>query len=212
MKLLFVLISLYFSLTVNSFATDRPSNELPMYGGEDKSHIEPNEYFSKGAARLGWQYFSSGDYDTAIKRFNQAWMFDHNNVEALWGFGLIMGQRATEEEPLKNLNESVRYLTMATSLEQNNERLINDLAYSHTLLGAFLKEENKNPDEDFLKAEELFKKAKAIQPNYPIIYSNWSVLEFYMGNYPKAKDLLEQSKKLGFEPDPSYVKDLEAEL
>ncbi len=83
-----------------------------MYGDEHKPCLEENKVFSKDAAKLGWKYFYNGDPDTAMKRFNQAWMFDRKNPEAFWGFGVIMGQRATQSDPEKNLRESIHFLGM----------------------------------------------------------------------------------------------------
>jgi len=212
MKILSTLVLLQFLLIGVCFAEDRPSNELPMYGGADKSHIEPDKKSSKGVAQLGWQYFAKGDYDTAIKRFNQAWMFDHDNIDALWGFGLIMGQRATQEEPEKNFKESIRCLNLALSLTPKNGRLIADLAYSHTLLGSYLKSENKEANKEFSKAKELFEKAIVFEPEFPMIYANWSILEFYKENYPRARELLNQAIQLGYQPSPDFMQELSKKL
>lgn len=184
-----------------------------MYGGQHDPNIPPNKEFSKSAAELGWKYYYDGDLDTAIKRFNQAWMFDKESVDAFWGFGLIMGQRAQKEDTEKNLFESIKFLEKAHELSKNNPKIIVDLAFSETLLGAFLKE-NKQFDfqKHFSKARILFQKAEKIDKNYPLIYSNWSVLEFYEGNYSKAKSKLDIAKNLGFKPDPNYEKELEEKL
>ena len=89
-RLLFITaISLLFSacsttqLQTNKFktATHYPNNEIPMYGGEDQSTIIPISSSSERAAELGWKYCYEGDYSTAMKRFNQAWMFDNDNPQ-----------------------------------------------------------------------------------------------------------------------------------
>ena len=53
-----------------------------MYGGNHNPTVEENKEASRSAAELGWRYFCKGDVDTAIKRFNQAWMFDRNYTGA----------------------------------------------------------------------------------------------------------------------------------
>ena len=192
-----------------AYAVERPLNELPMYGGQHNPDVEANKKFSQSAADLGWQYFYSGDLDTAIKRFNQAWMFDRENADAYWGFGLIMGQRSIKEDPEHNLKESIKYLEMANSRSPRNARILVDLAFSHTVLGEYFLSNKKNAKDEFNKARELFKQAESLEPEYPLVYSNWSVLEFSTGNFMEAKKLLARAKKLGFKPDPSYEKDLE---
>jgi len=188
-KKVFIIALIGIAVTLcSAHAENRPINELPMYGGQHEPDVEPNKENSASAAELGWKYYFEGDIDTAIKRFNQAWMFDRENAEAFWGFGLIMGQRASHENIEHNLRESVRYLQNAKSLSQNNPRLLVDLAFSHTLLGAFLKSQKQSEYKDeFLQARKLLKDAEKLDSSYPLLYSNLSVLEFYVGYYIKAK-------------------------
>jgi tetratricopeptide (TPR) repeat protein len=210
MKSAFIALTLIVAVALHSYAcaVERPVNELPMYGGQHNPSVGTNKANSKSAAELGWKYYYSGDLDTAMKRFNQAWMFDRENVDALWGFGLIMGQRASQEDTEKNLRESIKYLAMANARSPKNARILVDLAFSHTILGDYLLSNKKSAKDEFNKARTLFQQAEKLEPEYPLVYSNWSVLEFYTGNYSSAKKLLAKSKKLGFKPDPAYEKDL----
>ena len=214
MRLLFLIILLKLLFIGTSIGFERPFNELPMYGGFEKSHVEPNKEYSQHAANLGWQYFRDGDFDTAIKRFNQSWMFNHNNVDALWGFAMITLQRAKQnnEEPIFNLKESIRFLEILKSLEPQEVRYPVDLALSHIFLGNELKKENMDYDGEFNKAEKLLKDAKSIQQDYPMIYANLSILEFYRGNFPKAKRLIDKATELGFIVQQSFEKALNEKL
>jgi len=214
MKSIMLLLLLQLIFFGISFAENRPSNELPMYGGQDKSHIPPNKKDSQNAADLGWEYLMRGDVDTAIKRFNQSWMFDPNNVDALWGFGIVTLQRANilKEEPLFNLKESVKYLEMAKSLAPEKLRLIVDLSLSYIFLGKELKGQHLEYKVNFENAEKLLEKAIAIQEDYPMIYANLSVLEFYRGNYSKSKIFLDKATALGFDMQPSFEKLLNEKL
>ncbi len=214
MKSIMLLLLLQLIFYGTSFAESRPSNELPMYGGQDKSHIPPNKINSQNAADLGWEYLMKGDVDTAIKRFNQSWMFNPNNVDALWGFGIVTLQRANilKEEPLFNLKESVKYLEMAKSLAQENLRLNVDLSLSYIFLGKELKAQHSEFNVNFEKAAELLEEAIVIQKDYPMIYANLSVLEFYRGNYKKSKIFFDKATALGFDMQPSFVKLLNEKL
>ncbi|WP_295666933.1 tetratricopeptide repeat protein [uncultured Mucilaginibacter sp.] len=46
---------------------------------------------SEHLVRLGFNYLAKGDMETAMKRFNQAWLLDPKNENAYWGFGAIYG-------------------------------------------------------------------------------------------------------------------------
>ncbi len=201
-------------LATNAFA-ERPINEQPMFGGQHEPKVEINQSASADVTKRAWQAYAQGDFDTAIKRFNQAWMFDRNNAQAYWGFGLVMGQRSSQTDPETNLRESVRFLEMARKLDSKNARIIGDLAFSHTVLGQFLKTEAKDETEankEFSAAETLFAQAHKLEGTYPPIAANWSILKFYTGNYSTAKTLLDEARAAGYQPDPAYQSELDTKL
>ena len=184
---------------------ERLVNELPMYGETDLSNnvqeanrkliAWANREFgdlklaSKDAAQRGWEAYYQEDLDTAIKRFNQAWLFNKDNPEVYWGFGIVMGQRASQEHPEKNLQESIRFLQLAKEKDPKNGRVTGDLAFSHTILGHYYKSEEKNDTDaqkHFETAGKLFATAFKADANYPPIVANWSVFYFYTEDYKKA--------------------------
>jgi len=194
---------------------ERPMNELPMYGGQHDPKVERNVGFSRDATQRGWQAYYQGNFDTAIKRFNQGWMFDRENPEVYWGFGLIMGQRASQEDPELSLKESIRFLEMASVRTPEDGRIIGDLAFSHTILGHYYQsygEIDKKAQGHFETAGELFSKAYMKAPTYPPITANWSVFYFYTGDYKKAKARADEAIRLGYRFSPGYLKELESHL
>lgn len=207
------LMMLAFGCRQQVLRVERPENELPMYGGKRTPNIEQNKDLSTSAAKLGWQYYYKGDLDTAIKRFNQAWMFDSNNVDAFWGFGLIMGQRASQECPETSLKESIRFLQMAKERSPKNGQIIGDLAFSHTILGHYYKSEQKMESAvQFAEAGKLFVEAYKADPKYPPIVANWSVFYFYTGDYQKAKSKADEAIGMGYDFSPDYISDLKKHM
>jgi tetratricopeptide (TPR) repeat protein len=191
---------------------ERPINEIPMYGGQHLPSVERNTEFSRAATQRAWKAYYQGDLDTAIKRFNQGWMFDQDNPEVFWGFGLISGQHAFREEFEKNLEASIMYLHIAKNKAPDNGKIIGDLAYSHTLLGQYLQSEKgkeKESQEHFRIAGNLFVDAIAKEPDYPPVVANFSVFYFYTKKFTEAKLKAEAAIKLGYEFDPNYIKALE---
>ncbi len=91
------------------FEADRPINHLPMYGLlkehtaahkladlqfiQKTKEIGSLEEGSRHAAKRGGEAFRKGDLETAIKRFNQAWLLDKGNGDAYWGFAVIVWER-----------------------------------------------------------------------------------------------------------------------
>jgi len=209
----------------------QPVNELPMYGETNlsKNAEEANRQLidwatheyknlalaSKDAAQRGWKAYYQGDLETAIKRFNQAWLFDKENPEAYWGFGLVMGQRASEDNPETSLKDSIRFLQMANERAPKNGRIMGDLAFSHTILGHYYESETQSDAEaqkQFETAGELFVQAFKADSEYPPTVANWSVFYFYTGDYQKAKSKADEAMKMGYSFSPDYISDLQAKM
>jgi len=210
---------------------ERPMNELPMYGGKAKStallkkdqqfldwatrEFGSRELASEDAASRGWHSYYVNDLSTSIKRFNQAWLLNSDNAQAYWGFGLIMGRRASQGDPEACLKESIRFLNMASKIVPHNGQIIGDLALSHTTLGHFYQKfgrNDKKAQEHFGIAGELFREAYAKAPKYPPITANWSVFYFSTGDFQKAKNKADEAILLGYRFSPDYIEELEANL
>lgn len=206
-----------------------PLNAIPMYGLEKVTPEEKksnddfiawglNEYgdlevASKDAVARGWKSYYQGDLSTAMKRFNQAWLFDGNNAEAYWGMGLVMGGYAETEKMRagKLVGLSLSLLELANKKMPGNGRLLTDLGIAHMLLGKVVLAKQGQPgvEGEFAKAESLFHDAVRLEPDYPLAHFNWAVLELYRGNYEGAKAKLNVAVRLGYEPTKEFLQDLE---
>lgn len=98
-------------------------NLIPMYGhakkcqaqlDADKKFIEHvlQDYGSlkEGSIKhvwLGWQYLEKNDYETAMKRFNQAWLLDSLNADVYWGFGCLLREQRKIDEAIEMFNRSI---------------------------------------------------------------------------------------------------------
>jgi|LSQX01.3.fsa_nt_gb tetratricopeptide (TPR) repeat protein len=194
---------------------ERPVTEIPMYGGQHDPSVERNPAHSQDAVQRGWEAYYEDDLDTAMKQFNQAWILDRENSEAYWGFGLIMGRRASREDPEANLKESIRFLQMAGERDPKNGRIMGDLAFSHTILGYYYQSKRKKGNRaktHFKAAGKLFENAYHADPDYPPILANWSVFFFYTGDYQQAKSKADTAQQLGYVFSPAYIKDLEKHM
>lgn len=213
MKLSFVYILTFTFLciapTEGAFAKDYPINELPMYGGMHKPDVPKNTESSVGASKLGWKYFYNGDMATAMKRFNQAWMFDHDNPEAYWGFGLVLGARSRTEKDIKYIDESIKYLGIANKKGPKNAGILVDLAYSHTIKFAYLDSERLPSDTEYKKAKGYYDEARELAPKFPLLYVNEAALELYANNCGEARKLNAKALELGAPQNQFFEKDLQ---
>jgi len=101
-----------------------PVNELPMYGGFEKTawQKQADEAFMATVlpdfgndreaaadrfAEEAWKFVYSGDNTTAIRRFNQAWLLDPENTKALWGFAVISRARGNADAALRYYEQAI---------------------------------------------------------------------------------------------------------
>jgi tetratricopeptide (TPR) repeat protein len=142
---------LFLSCTID---TDCPKgiNLLPMYGRVkkcteqieydltflkdcDKNFKGDRKKASKYFENKGWQYLYANKQDTAMFRFNQAWMLDSLNANVYWGFANLSGMQ-------KKFKESLPLFNQALKLNPNNAKIWIDASLSYGQL--FVQTQNKN--------------------------------------------------------------------
>lgn len=108
-------------------------NKLPMYGRVQKckQQLDYDKGFlhdcekqfkdrregAKFYVNRAWEYFYKNEFDTALMRFNQAWLHDSLNADIYWGFGNVLGLRD------KKFKESLTYFDKSLKLNPNNPRV-----------------------------------------------------------------------------------------
>jgi len=195
-----------------TIAQVQATTPIPMHAAQPSAPAARNPTASKQVEQLGWKYYYQGDLDTASKRFKQARTLDAKNAGAYWGWGLIIGQSASEEDTQLRLSESIRFLAKARDLDPKNGRIVGDLAYANAEMGRFLDAEKMDASKHYVEADNLFRQAYELNPQYPPLLANWSLLKFYVGDYSTAKLLLAVATNLGFTPDPAYVLELAGKM
>jgi Tfp pilus assembly protein PilF len=205
MKKIFLLIIL--SQLSCKAQTDCPEgiNVLPMYGEVKKceQQIETDNEFilesekqfkdrkeaSEYYVSKGWEYFYKEDNDTAMKRFNQAWLLDKTNPQVYWGFGNLLGRK-------NEFDKSVKYLRKSIELDPNNSKVYECIATSYGQL--FF----KTKDIKYLNLTiENLKKAIKIEPKSGRAYGQ--LANYYA--YLMQKDSLLKYIKKTDKIDPKFI-------
>ncbi len=122
-----VLLFLSLNMLAQPFRPDIPCQEginlLPMYGNIEKCAQQlkadaefleniDREYSDRKTAcvaqiELGWKYLHQGDYDTAMKRFNQAWLLDKKDPVVYSSFGWLLSKKGQYDEAAKFFEKSI---------------------------------------------------------------------------------------------------------
>ena len=74
-----------------------------ILSANNNDSIKASNYTNK----RGWDYSNSGDFITARKRFNQAWLIDHNNFVTFWQFAISYAKENKKDLALVNFERAV---------------------------------------------------------------------------------------------------------
>ncbi len=168
----------------------------------DKQYHGERGKASEDAAARGWQYLSQRNVETAMRRFNQAWLLNNNNGIAIWGM-------AAAEGSLGNFDESLKLFTEAERLVGDNINFSVDYARSLGFAGAALK------DDQLLKfAYNRFQRNYERAPDNTLNLQNWAITLAAVGRYSEAwqKVKLAESTPSGGHLDPKFLADLQSHL
>jgi len=192
LKIRTLLIAMFAILAfVASAAMAEEINLLPKYGSIAKNEAQRaadakflagiDEYYkgdrkkaaSEAAAR-GWALLRQGNAADAMRRFNQAWLIDNTNANALWGMAAISGGKGDIEQSLKLFSEAERFAG-------NDIDFAVDQAKTIGIAGA--QSNNKVLLQDaFARFARLYERA----PQHTLNLQNWAITFFYIGNYAEA--------------------------
>ena len=143
---------------------------------------------------LGFDYLYRGDLKTAMKRFNQAWLVDHKNENAYWGFGAVYFSFNDYEEALKQLNKGL-------AINPNSSNILTDVATINT--GLFVSKHDATYLEN---AIALFNKSYKIDPVNQNTLFKLSVAYFYKNDCSNAWKYYDECMKLGGKSiSPGYL-------
>jgi tetratricopeptide (TPR) repeat protein len=160
---------------------------------------------SKASADLatrGWTALRQGRADEAMQRFNQSWLVQNINGNALWGMGQIEANRGQAAESLKLFGEANRLIGFDLNFAV-------DYARAQSLAGVKLGDK-KLMDEAFKRFAQLQTRA----PTNTLNLQNWAIALFYTGQYAAAWDKVKaaQATPRGAEVDKKFVADLQRKM
>ncbi|WP_214070790.1 tetratricopeptide repeat protein [Mucilaginibacter sp. dw_454] len=203
-------------LTYTQFKQDASSaiNLQPEYGGlaKTKEQTEEDNTFIKAAlsqyptrlkasahmVELGFKYLYQGDIETAMKRFNQAWLLEPKNENVYWGYGAVYFTFGDNDEALRQLDKGL-------TINPESSNLLTDKATIYTSYFFGTKEMHYLDD-----AINLFIKSYNIDPNNQNTLFKLSAAYFYKQDCTNAKRYYDECMKLGGQPIPKgYSDDLQ---
>jgi Tfp pilus assembly protein PilF len=186
---------------------------LPKYGNVEKSieHKEMDQKFieetmkiekfngnkrlaSNHMITLGFKYLYKGDLETAMYRFNQAFLLDPENPDIYWGFGAIYMSLSNYEKAKEQYEEGLK-------LNPNHTHLLTD--YGTYFLAKYYTVENsqeKNAKAYLSKAIEILTSSYAIDAKDQNTLYKLSVCHLMNNDCKNARKYYDLCKEEGGEP------------
>ncbi|MDR2689036.1 MAG: hypothetical protein LBB76_04685 [Azoarcus sp.] len=215
-----ILLLLLFAIgSVFSGAFAQDMNLQPKYGMLPKNEAQKaadakflasiDDYYKgnrKKAAEdisaRGWQFLRQGAIPDAMKRFNQAWLLDGSNGNALWGMAVIQAGSG-------KLDESLQLFAEAEGIFGGDMDFATDYAKTLGVAGARAKNESLLND-----AFDRFARIHEKAPQHTLNLQNWAITLFYVGNFAEAwkKVKLAEATPRHTELDPRFLAALQAKM
>lgn len=235
MKLLYTVFLILIVFSSCQSQGNKVDNTEPMFGGVekneehkkiDKDFIQEcmNKYGSLESSVSthidnAWRYFYNDDLETAMKRFNQAWLLNPEFPDSYFGFASLLEMQNKSEEAIRFYNLGIEkdkggsrteicYQRIADCKEQLNDidgtinayeniALVNpNNSFAFKKIGYF-QMQSKNAQE----AIDAYNKAILLDPTDAMTYNNRAYLNQTLQNHQLAID--DYSKAI--ELNPSYI-------
>lgn len=198
-------------------AQSDPSEKLPMYGQpgiarpESLKKIDEDlirdatfrfgnrQAASRALVEQGWASVRKGILDTAMRRFNEAWLLNPKNYQAFWGFGAVLSEQGKLAEAIEQL-ETAREL-----VDDPRQRvaLLSDLGAVHSSYGARLPADKQlDRARHFVIANNRFTESLEMDPNYARSWREWAFSLYEQERYSEAWVKAKRAIELNGEPFP----------
>ena len=193
-----LLLALTLGLSTALPTAAQPVDQLPMYGGLDRSgdsslreaddklvaetvrHYGSREKASAAFVANGFAFYGRDNLADAMRRFNQAWLLDPNNAEVYFGFAVVLHDKG------KNCEATTQF-ERATSFGRYIEGMAPDAARILVLCAV----EDKSLSEEaksklFSRSDALYAEALTREPNKGYVHASMASASFWRGKYAEA--------------------------
>lgn len=168
------------------------------------------EKASQAWASQGDKFFSEGNLDFAMRRYNQSWLLNPNNYRSYWGFGRVMLEQGKIGEAIQHLEKSKQLCDD----QFQKAALLTDLGSAYTAQAASAPNAG-GPDQArlFSLANKNFAESTSLDATYGNSWRRWAMSLYEQGNYADAWEKVKQSRKQNARPlPPQFIRALEQKM
>jgi Tfp pilus assembly protein PilF len=204
-----VLAAVLFAVSALVPAMAQPADQLPMYGGQDRSadstiraadakliedttrHYGSREKASAAFVGSGFAYYGRDDLANAMRRFNQAWLLDPSNPEVYFGFAVVLHDQGKQCEASAQFDKAASF-----------GRYIQGVAPDAARVLVLCAVENKSLTEEaktslFVRSDALYTEALAKEPNKGYVHASRASALYWRGKYVESWEAVKQARANG---------------
>ncbi|MCP2044574.1 tetratricopeptide repeat protein [Pontibacter sp. HSC-36F09] len=145
-----------------------------------ESRTEASNFFME----RGWEFMNEGQVDTAMYRFNLAWLLNPDNFNTYWAFGVAEYNRG-------NVSDAIGMFDRALKYQPNNSLLLSDVGSAY--LQQYIADKKKK---NLKQAAALLDRSLKADPNNAFAMSNLAQVHFHNKKYAEAWDYLHRGRDL----------------
>jgi Tfp pilus assembly protein PilF len=190
--------TLFLLLFTNCSEAQKTDSTKPHYGDVKKSqaYIDLDNEFIQDAIKqfgtrkvaakqhvsFGWDYIRKGDFSTAMKRFNQAWLLDSTLIDVNWGYGAVLGST-------KEYNQAIFYLKKYADSNMKNPRVLIDLSTAYLNYAYSLKDQGQNEASDLniKNGKSCLQKYISFDDKFAFAYKQLATAYYFENKMDSAK-------------------------
>ena len=143
---------------------------------------------SEHLVRLGFSYLYRGDFETAMKRFNQAWLLNPKNENVYWGYGAVYGSFSDYQNAIAQLDKGL-------SINPNSSVILTDKATLY-----FVQFQHDQDQSKLTMALGLLNKSYTIDATNVATVYKLSICYFLNKDCVNAWKFYDACQKLGGQP------------
>jgi len=207
-----ILVSVLLAVTsTNSYSIEVPIDQVPMYGGLDRSsqpsllaadeklvadatrHFGSREKASAAFVQNAFSLYGKDDLAGAMRRFNQAWILNPENPDAHYGFAVVLHDQG-------KYCDAAAQFEKAQSLPNCSSDMVPDFARVIVMCAA--NDASLSPEEKsarFARADTLYAEALKTFPDKGYVYASQASSMYYQGQCERSWELVKKAQQAGAE-------------
>ncbi len=192
-------------------------DEMPMYGGQDRS--EPalkaadekliadatSSFGSPARAAQAWveqgfRFYQADKLGMATRRFNQAWLMNPENAEVYTGFAAVLHDQGKYCDAMKMMEK-------ALSLKPPSFQGIYADAGRIAARCAAADKTLSGPERAAMiaRSDALYRNGEAVEPNKAYLYNSWATAYYWNGQYADAWTMVAKARRAGGQPGARFL-------